>query len=90
MATLDTVPPGAASGQIVIQYTDRCNASCAQCSMRKENVYQRSALGHMKVDTFGKRYVTTLHMAFNAKKTRAEIPTSSKESCCGNMAIRRL
>ena len=52
--------------------------------------YLHSALGHMKVDTFGKRYLPTLHMAFNAKKTRAEIPTSSKESCCGNMAIRRL
>ena len=28
--------------QIVIQYTDRCNASCAQCGMRKENLYPRS------------------------------------------------
>ena len=29
-------------GQVVIQYTDRCNASCAQCGMRKENLYPRS------------------------------------------------
>src|SRR5687768_14065703 len=33
---------GRLSGQIVIQYTDRCNASCAQCGMRKENVYSCS------------------------------------------------
>ncbi|PON12619.1 radical SAM protein [Candidatus Entotheonella serta] len=33
---------GRIPGQIVIQYTDRCNASCAQCGMRKENLYPRS------------------------------------------------
>jgi MoaA/NifB/PqqE/SkfB family radical SAM enzyme len=33
---------GRLPGQVVIQYTDRCNASCAQCGMRKENVYSRS------------------------------------------------
>ncbi|HEY7710308.1 MAG TPA: hypothetical protein VIG57_09790 [Candidatus Entotheonella sp.] len=33
---------GRLPGQIVIQYTDRGNASCAQCGMRKENAYSRS------------------------------------------------
>ena len=33
---------GRLPGQVVIQYTDRCNASCAQCGMRKENLYPRS------------------------------------------------
>ncbi|HVN71165.1 MAG TPA: radical SAM protein [Desulfomonilia bacterium] len=31
-------------GQIVIQYTDECNASCPQCGMRKLNNYPRSKL----------------------------------------------
>src|SRR5438128_2478138 len=46
--------------------------------------------GHMKVDTCGKRYLHTFHMAFKAKRTSAKVPRSIKESCCGNMAIRRL
>ena len=48
------------------------------------------APGHMKVVTFGKPYLPTLHMAFKAKRTRAEVPKSIKDSCCGTMAIRRL
>ena len=31
-------------GQVVIQYTDRCNASCAQCGMRASNSFSRSKL----------------------------------------------
>ncbi len=31
-------------GQVVIQYTDQCNASCAQCGMRRENRYDRATL----------------------------------------------
>lgn len=31
-------------GQVVIQYTDRCNASCVQCGMRQSNKYPRSTL----------------------------------------------
>jgi hypothetical protein len=50
----------------------------------------QGAPGHMKVDTFGKLDLLTLHMAFKAKSTRAEVPKSIKESWCGNMAIRRL
>ena len=45
-------------------------------------------LGHMTVDTCGKRYLPTLHMAFKAHRMSAEVPRSSKESCCPNMAIR--
>ena len=33
---------GHAPGQLIIQYTDRCNASCAQCGMRKENEFERA------------------------------------------------
>src|SRR5687768_13407969 len=47
-------------------------------------------LGHMTCYTFGKPYLPTFHMAFKANITRAEVPTSIKESCCGNMAIRRV
>ncbi len=43
---------------------------------------------HMKVDTFGKRYLPTLHIAFKAHRISAEVPRSSKESCCPTMAIR--
>jgi len=45
-------------------------------------------LGHMTVDTCGKRYLPTLHMAFKAHRMSAEVPRSSKESCCPNMARR--
>ncbi len=31
-------------GQLVIQYTDVCNASCPQCGMRRSNSFQRSRL----------------------------------------------
>ncbi|MBF0480777.1 MAG: radical SAM protein [Desulfovibrionaceae bacterium] len=36
---------GRAPGQAVIQYTDRCNASCVQCGMRRQNPEPRSRLG---------------------------------------------
>jgi len=36
---------GRAPGQAVIQYTDRCNASCAQCGMRRQNPEPRTHLG---------------------------------------------
>lgn len=35
---------GRIPGQLVIQYTDFCNASCPQCSMRKTEAYERSKL----------------------------------------------
>lgn len=36
---------GRAPGQLVIQYTDRCNASCPQCGMRRSAQFARSTLG---------------------------------------------
>jgi uncharacterized Fe-S cluster-containing radical SAM superfamily protein len=35
---------GRIPGQVVIQYTDRCNAACAQCGMRASNRFERSKL----------------------------------------------
>ncbi len=35
---------GRVPGQLVIQYTDRCNAQCPQCGMRASNPYQRHSL----------------------------------------------
>jgi MoaA/NifB/PqqE/SkfB family radical SAM enzyme len=32
-------------GQLVIQYTDKCNALCPQCGMRRSNTFTRSTLG---------------------------------------------
>jgi transposase-like protein len=45
-------------------------------------------VGHMTVDTCGKPYLPTLHTAFKAHIMKAEVPRSSKESWCPNMAIR--
>jgi hypothetical protein len=36
---------GRAPGQAVIQYTDRCNAACSQCGMRRQNASPRTHLG---------------------------------------------
>lgn len=36
---------GRAPGQAVIQYTDRCNAACSQCGMRRQNAAARTHLG---------------------------------------------
>lgn len=35
---------GRAPGQVVIQFTDQCNATCAQCGMRRDNDFRRSTL----------------------------------------------
>ena len=35
--------------QLVIQYTDRCNAQCPQCGMRASENYRRSTLSMDKV-----------------------------------------
>lgn len=47
---------GRIPGQVVVQYTERCNAQCAQCGMRAGNVFQRSTMG--KDDT--KRLIDAL------------------------------
>ena len=36
-------------GQLVIQYTDHCNASCPQCGMRISNKFQRATLEKARV-----------------------------------------
>lgn len=43
--TLLNIGRGRAPGQVVIQYTDHCNASCPQCGMRREAPFERSLLG---------------------------------------------
>lgn len=35
---------GSVPGQLVIQYTDKCNAKCPQCSMRVSKLFSRSKL----------------------------------------------
>ena len=49
---------------------------------------KRVGLGHMTVDTCGKKFLLTLHTAFKAHRISAAVPRSSKESWCPNMAIR--
>ncbi|OQX09511.1 MAG: hypothetical protein BWK76_22075 [Desulfobulbaceae bacterium A2] len=36
---------GRIPGQVVIQYTDRCNAACPQCGMRRTESFPRATLG---------------------------------------------
>jgi MoaA/NifB/PqqE/SkfB family radical SAM enzyme len=40
-----TLLRGRVPGQLVIQYTDRCNAQCPQCGMRVSNAFPRYTLG---------------------------------------------
>ncbi|MDF2653816.1 MAG: putative Fe-S oxidoreductase [Bacillota bacterium] len=40
---------GRIPGQLIIQYTDVCNALCPQCSMRKTEKYERSKLSREEV-----------------------------------------
>jgi hypothetical protein len=44
LKTLGRLARGRVPGQVVIQYTDRCNASCAQCGMRASSRFQRSTM----------------------------------------------
>ena len=44
MHSLRRIAKGHVPGQVVIQYTDRCNASCAQCGMRASNRFKRSTM----------------------------------------------
>ncbi len=44
LSDLRRLAAGRIPGQVVIQYTDRCNASCAQCGMRVGNRFPRSTL----------------------------------------------
>ncbi|WP_051261814.1 radical SAM protein [Desulfovibrio inopinatus] len=42
--TLASLAKGRIPGQVVVQYTDHCNASCAQCAMRVSNDFPRTKL----------------------------------------------
>lgn len=44
-STILNLSRGRAPGQVVIQYTDHCNASCPQCGMRRQAPFERSLLG---------------------------------------------
>ncbi|MDQ7832891.1 MAG: radical SAM protein [Desulfovibrionaceae bacterium] len=44
LSDLRRLARGRIPGQVVIQYTDRCNASCVQCGMRTGNRFTRSTL----------------------------------------------
>jgi len=44
LSDLGRLARGRIPGQVVIQYTDRCNASCVQCGMRSSNRFTRSTL----------------------------------------------
>ena len=41
---LKPILKGRIPGQLIIQYTDFCNATCPQCGMRKTESYERSKL----------------------------------------------
>ncbi|MGE4296892.1 MAG: radical SAM protein [Desulfovibrionaceae bacterium] len=47
MPALRALARGRAPGQVVIQFTDRCNAACVQCGMRVSNRFERTT---MRVD----------------------------------------
>lgn len=49
LPTLSTLLQGKVPGQLVIQFTDRCNATCPQCGMRVTEPFPRSKLSVDKV-----------------------------------------
>lgn len=55
---------GRTPGQLIIQITDRCNATCPQCSMRVSNNFTRSSLSFKRcrdiIDRAGKNGVQAL------------------------------
>lgn len=44
LSSIPTLFRGRTPGQLIIQTTDRCNATCPQCGMRKQEKFQRSRL----------------------------------------------
>ncbi len=42
MRTISSIASGRPPGQVVIQYSDACNASCPQCELRASNLFPRS------------------------------------------------
>lgn len=60
---LNQIRQGRAPGQVIIQFTDQCNASCAQCGMRRENAFDRTK---MNVDTVKKMLDSMAAQGVNA------------------------
>ena len=62
--TFTSLSRGRSPGQLVIQMTDRCNASCPQCGMRAARPYKRSELGEDRIrriiDTAAENGVTSI------------------------------
>jgi len=44
LKNLKLLAKGRLPAQVIIQFTDKCNASCVQCGMRVENQYDRTTL----------------------------------------------
>src|SRR5208283_2779181 len=49
LAALFSLVRGRGPRQLVVQYTDACNARCPQCSMRVTEPFKRSTLGKTAV-----------------------------------------
>ena len=47
--TISSILGGRIPGQLVIQYTDACNAMCPQCGMRKTEKFQRAKISREEV-----------------------------------------
>lgn len=45
----NTILKGRIPGQLIIQYTDNCNGTCPQCSMRRTEKYKRSKLAKKEI-----------------------------------------
>jgi len=44
LSNVSALMHGRIPGQVIIQYTDRCNARCPQCDMRVQNRFERSTI----------------------------------------------
>jgi len=49
LKTLSTIFQGRIPGQLIIQYTDYCNATCPQCGMNKNEHFQRNTLSNIEM-----------------------------------------
>ena len=60
----NTILKGRIPGQLIIQYTDNCNATCPQCSMRRTKGYKRSKLAkeeiYKMIDSAAKQNIQAL------------------------------
>lgn len=64
LATWKRLAANRIPGQVVIQYTDRCNAACAQCGMRRTSTFERSSMdmqqARMLIDAVAERGVQSI------------------------------